>query len=369
MLASHLQKNVADRSGLEVSIPNIIVAIAISVAVLLAAVFGAVTVIPYTQDATTQSTLDAFADAEQISISKDGVFQDHQGLINAGYLQHSGNRIAATFDNDEFCAAMASPSGAIFWTKDDQPVPFLSATQPEANCPTTADVSAATVPGPAAAGPAAPANHSSVVEVKTSPLPGSTDTPIPLATPLVPSDVVVVVFHTVYIQAGTVTAPGLTFQHPVTTQATYRTNSYRHRVSWTTGATGPTTITVNPGGSPTNAVVYVLRGLNSPTLASVSSSTYGSTFATTKTTPAATAGRDQIAIFTAMSEGGAGWVFPAAPAPASGWQVDQTATTGYAMFAASNDEITTTGPISATLQGTMNTYMGVTMLVFGTPSP
>lgn len=206
----------------------------------------------------------------------------------------------------------------------------------------------------------------SVVEVQRVALPASTNTPVPLATSLVATDVVVVIMYTIFVSAGTVTCPGMTATRILGADQSSRTNSWRHVIVWAHGGVGAKTLTLNPAGSATHAHVYVIRGLNSATKEGQASSTYGQTLSTGKSA-FLTAGRNQVAILTAMKEGGGNpTTFPSAPSPASGWV---TTLQSGDLFSAYNATLTKSGSVGGGITPFNAGLLGVTVVAFGTPDP
>ncbi len=116
------------RDGIEVSIPNIIVAISISVAVLLAAAVGAMAVIPMANDATAKSTIGSVKTAQEIFLAS-GADPDNDGLseyatgpqlVAAKYVQKNASAkvtITATGSGATaaFCVAVLSDTGTIWY--------------------------------------------------------------------------------------------------------------------------------------------------------------------------------------------------------------------------------------------------------------
>ncbi|MFE6966779.1 hypothetical protein ACFVAJ_16845 [Agromyces sp. NPDC057679] len=137
------------RDGIEVSIPNIIVAISISVAVLLAAAVGAITVIPMANDATAQGTVSAVKTAQEIYIAKNRAgYATGAQLIAEKFVQKNGSNVAITQSGTGaaaiFCVGVLSDSGKTWWGVSGATNIVDTIPAAPAGCPTAAQVAAAT---------------------------------------------------------------------------------------------------------------------------------------------------------------------------------------------------------------------------------
>jgi type II secretory pathway pseudopilin PulG len=105
--------------GIEVSIPNIIVAITISIAVIASVVLGVIWVVPWAQDNAAKGQLQTIQSAEQLLFADANTYGDKTTLTtpvgNKQYLLDSDSHYVVTGDKTSYCAGIYSDSGNVFW--------------------------------------------------------------------------------------------------------------------------------------------------------------------------------------------------------------------------------------------------------------
>lgn len=200
-------------------------------------------------------------------------------------------------------------------------------------------------------------------EIITGTAAPSTGTNFPVTTSLVASDLVVVTWGRGTTGAATLSGLGGTW-----TAAFDATSGKRVMLRFTSGVTGSGTVTLNPGaGDTANVVIYVIRGLTSPTTYALQQSTWSTATTPANTdemTPSQSFGMDQVAVLIGTCTAGT-VTFPSNPVPALGWTVDMALSTDADFYAAhliGTDAGTTQGGIRSTSTNTL----GVAMFVFGT---
>jgi hypothetical protein len=204
-----------------------------------------------------------------------------------------------------------------------------------------------------------------IPEIINSTYTGSGGTNFSITTTLVSSDVVAVVFSRGSTSTSSVTGLGGTW----TSIFALTTSSDRVEAYYTTGVTGTGTVTVNRGLAETGGVsIYVIRGLNTFAVTEQhstwdASSTSGNT---DETTPSQSFGPDQVAILVGQAPSGSTVTFPSNPTP-SGWTNDVHRTSSRRLFTA---HLIGTSSVTAvaSIQSTSATFLGIAMIVFGTPT-
>ena len=203
-----------------------------------------------------------------------------------------------------------------------------------------------------------------VPEIITGTAAAGTTTNFSVTTTLVSSDLVIVTWSRGTTGSATLTGLGGTW-----TALFDATSGNRVMLRYTTGVTGTGTVTLNPGAGTTgNVVIFVVRGLTSPSTNALQQSVWSGTTTSLNTDegPASQSfGVDQfaVAIGTAVT-GTITW--PSNPTP-SGWTVDAAVTTN-ADFYAAHLIGTTSGTVQVNMQSTSSTTLGVAVFVFGTAS-
>jgi hypothetical protein len=186
---------------------------------------------------------------------------------------------------------------------------------------------------------------------------------LPLATTLVSSDFVVVVYSRITSAAGTLTINGSS----PTIYNTWLNASRRVQVATVTGLTGSHTLSYTMSSSTQNVVaVYVVRGLTNSAITATSESTWDgiTTASNTPETPAAVSvDNGQIVIAVAAITSASGTItFPTSPSPATGWVSDLV---GASRTQSIHRIFTTAESAQVGVSIIANTTIAVVMLVIG----
>jgi type II secretory pathway pseudopilin PulG len=112
-IASTLRKD----DGIEVSIPNIIVAIVVSLVVIGSVIAGIVFVVPFAQNSTAQSDLQTVQSAQQVYYSQTAppAYGTGTQLVTKGSILKSDNKIIVLASGDSWCGGILSDAGQYFW--------------------------------------------------------------------------------------------------------------------------------------------------------------------------------------------------------------------------------------------------------------
>ncbi|QNE48674.1 hypothetical protein F1C58_16585 (plasmid) [Glaciihabitans sp. INWT7] len=107
----------SNKDGLEVSIPNIIVAIVVSLVVIGAVVAGIVFVVPFAQDSTARSDLQTVQSAEQVYYAQAAppTYGSGAELVAKGSILKSDKKIKIVAQGDLYCAGVLSAAGHYYW--------------------------------------------------------------------------------------------------------------------------------------------------------------------------------------------------------------------------------------------------------------
>ncbi|WIE80830.1 hypothetical protein [Curtobacterium sp. MCSS17_016] len=134
------------RDGIEVSIPNIIVAVAVSIALIAGTILGVVWIVPWTQDQAAKSQLGTVQSAEQLYYAQNNDYGTLAELTSKTASSNSTlvggkDKLAVNATADGYCVYIKSDHGTSFWateasTKVQTTNPGTSAGG--ATCPTTA---------------------------------------------------------------------------------------------------------------------------------------------------------------------------------------------------------------------------------------
>lgn len=125
--------------GIEVSIPNIIVAVSVSIALIAAVIIGVIWIVPWTQDQNAKSQLSTVQSAEQLYYAQNSVYgtitqlQDNstgKASLLAGNSTFFMNVV--TTSPGSYCVGIKSSTGAKFYA--DSNSTNITSTQPAA-CP------------------------------------------------------------------------------------------------------------------------------------------------------------------------------------------------------------------------------------------
>jgi hypothetical protein len=206
----------------------------------------------------------------------------------------------------------------------------------------------------------------SIVHTATFPIGTSGSTPVVLPA-LEAGDVVVVnMWHWAVVFPSISSSPVASWNAPVQNQAL---NTMEHRVWWATGMVGATTLSITNGGSiASEGMVWVIRGLSSPTLDEVIISTYGTTIARQKDVTAASGGAGQVAVMTGIVESGSLPTFPVDMAPGEGWIASSIAGSYGITYGAVRVLDEPILPVRGGVGANSGGYMGGALLLFGTAS-
>jgi type II secretory pathway pseudopilin PulG len=144
-IASTLRKD----DGIEVSIPNIIVAIVVSLVVIGSVIAGIVFVVPFAQDSTAKSDLQTVQSAQQVYYSQTAppAYGTAAQLVAKGSILKSGAQVAIVAAGDKWCAGVRSDAGHNFWlyagtTEVQSTIP--TPTEAGITCPSVATIAAST---------------------------------------------------------------------------------------------------------------------------------------------------------------------------------------------------------------------------------
>jgi type II secretory pathway pseudopilin PulG len=134
------------RDGIEVSIPNIIVAVAVSIALIAGTILGVVWIVPWTQDQNAKSQLGTAQSAEQLYYAQNNTYGSLAQLTSKTSSSNSTlvggkDKMAINASTDGYCVYIKSDHGTEFWateasTKIVTSNPGTSAGG--ASCPTSA---------------------------------------------------------------------------------------------------------------------------------------------------------------------------------------------------------------------------------------
>lgn len=134
------------KDGIEVSIPNIIVAITISLIVILAVVAGVVFLIPFAQDSTAKGEVQTIQSAQQIYYAQ--AAPPRYGTIpelvqKKAVIASPSKKVAVTIaaDGQTFCVGVRSDTGKHYWGFSGSSEPTDTAPAGVA-CPTVAQIDA-----------------------------------------------------------------------------------------------------------------------------------------------------------------------------------------------------------------------------------
>ncbi|KQO98706.1 hypothetical protein [Leifsonia sp. Leaf264] len=115
------------KDGIEVSIPNIIVAVTISLAIIASVILGVIVLVPWAQQGAATSDLSTVQTAEQLYASKAGAgaYGDGATLVSAKSILDSKKPIVIRQGTDTttvvgvstpvWCAGIKSADGKYFW--------------------------------------------------------------------------------------------------------------------------------------------------------------------------------------------------------------------------------------------------------------
>lgn len=102
-----------DRDGIEVSIPNIIVAVSVSIAIIAAVIIGVVWVVPWAEDNNAQSALSTIQNAEQLYFAQNNIYGTPEQLVSSGsnqVLLKGNTAFNITASKLGYCAVVADTS-------------------------------------------------------------------------------------------------------------------------------------------------------------------------------------------------------------------------------------------------------------------
>ncbi|MFF2388949.1 hypothetical protein [Agromyces sp. NPDC058104] len=203
-----------------------------------------------------------------------------------------------------------------------------------------------------------------VIEVLTGAT-ASTAHSVPIATALVPSDLVICITSTYNSGTSAVTPSGLgTWSAELGGMATAILR-YGFRVHTLTGVTGGGNITLSQTSPGSGYVVLVVRGLDTPVLDAFAVFLIEDGAATSATLEAA-ARANALAVSIGRFTSGTP-TNPSSADPASGWTLDANAT-GSSGLSVAHNTITSAQRVQATISGAASTSdHGVGLFIFGTP--
>ncbi len=112
-----------DRAGIEVSIPNIIVAVAVSIALIAGTILGVVWIVPWTQDQNAKSQLGTVQSAEQLYYAQNNKYGSLSDLTSKSASSNSTlvggkDNMKVTGVTDGYCAWIKSDHGTSFWVTE-----------------------------------------------------------------------------------------------------------------------------------------------------------------------------------------------------------------------------------------------------------
>ncbi|GAA4188808.1 hypothetical protein GCM10022288_15630 [Gryllotalpicola kribbensis] len=120
-----------DDAGIEVSIPNIIVAVSVSIAVIAAVVLGIVWIVPWSEDNNARSEASTIQQAEQLYFANMNSFTDRAGLTSAAtsgidptlklkaLADSSSENYAIAASSSGYCLGIKSRTGKLFWATSE----------------------------------------------------------------------------------------------------------------------------------------------------------------------------------------------------------------------------------------------------------
>ncbi|AYG03421.1 hypothetical protein [Gryllotalpicola protaetiae] len=166
-------------AGIEVSIPQIIVAVSVSIAVIGAVVLGVVWIVPWAEDNSAKSEASTIQSAEQLFHANSNAFGSRDAL-SSNTSTPDGTAFKALSDNpaehfaiatsdDGYCLGIESRTGRFFWSSSESQTITQSAIAPAASGTAPACPSPAVIDPHSAAASATwsipdPALHAWVVE-------------------------------------------------------------------------------------------------------------------------------------------------------------------------------------------------------------
>jgi type II secretory pathway pseudopilin PulG len=111
------------RDGIEVSIPNIIVAVAVSIALIAGTILGVVWIVPWTQDQSAKSQLGTVQSAEQLYYAQNNAYGTLTQLTTKGAGTNSTlvggkDKMAVNANGDGYCVYIKSDHGTEFWATE-----------------------------------------------------------------------------------------------------------------------------------------------------------------------------------------------------------------------------------------------------------
>lgn len=197
-----------------------------------------------------------------------------------------------------------------------------------------------------------------------------------IGVPLDPTDVVVWSTENIFITTPTLTIVGAspTVKRPLFAR---RCNSSIQHVFWATGMTGNVGYTLGIGSTDAWHTVFVIRGLNTQTLESMSiTPSWGSTLSVGKATGTAQVQAGQVSIYTGMIETASGVRTPNMT-PSTGWNwIGESLNTGSAstgdgpstLYSAYRVHPEADTNIVGQITFGTTSYNGAAMLTFGAPN-
>lgn len=112
------------KDGIEVSIPNIIVAVAVSIALIAGTILGVVWIVPWSQDNNAKSELGTVQSAEQLYYAQQNTYGTLDQLTAAGTDSNGNSTNSTLIAGSSKLNIAASANGYCAFIKSDHQTPF-----------------------------------------------------------------------------------------------------------------------------------------------------------------------------------------------------------------------------------------------------